>query len=587
MARSGNRFLSTLVLLLAAGPAFSRPLETPALQAPADPSAAARNRLSSLVTSAEKALAEKDPVKAAVRVEEAEAFVADWVLEDLKHPEVVPLLDRLRKIQALLHEAGEPEPEPGLKVDEEVVALSGEDLRAEMAQVQQAEVGAVFDFPIDLNDKVLTWVRLFTTSRKGFIEGALSRATQYLPMVRQIFTEEGIPHDLAYLAVIESGYKNTANSRAQAVGMWQFIRSTGRVYGLTGNAWVEERRDPVKATRAAARYLRNLYESSGDWYLALTGYNAGPMTTERAIQGTGSRNYWDHVRSRFLRNETKNYVPELCAAILIGRFPERYGLQVPPLPPYAFETVEVDRMTSLSVLARFAGTDVQTLKDLNPELLRATTPPGRYTLRVPPGLGNETQRALAAIPSGQRLDFATYTLRKGDTPARVAARFSITAEDLLSTNNLRAAQFRPGRRIQVPPRSPLPISTKDLHSSAEKKTVPGQRPLESMPRLPETALPPPPPGDQPPIQPSAQPSVPVSSPVVTPPAEAPAPAPPSSPGPAARSASSRPIVHTVKKGETLHRIARKYRVTIPQIRAWNDLKRDRLTEGQTLRLRVR
>lgn len=577
LARGGLLVRGLLPLIvLAATPPRALGAEAPLQQvAPADPFRSSCQRLQALVEAAEKAMTEGDPARAAVRVEEAETLVADWVLEDLRRPEVTPLLDRLRALQAALPDAEAPqEPEPGLKVDEEVVNLTGEDLKAELDQVQKAEAGAHFDFPIDLNDKVLTWVRLFTTSRRGFIEGALARATQYLPMVRQVFQEEGIPLDLAYLAVIESGYKNTARSRAQAVGMWQFIRSTGRIYGLTGNAWVEERRDPIKSTRAAARYLRRLYEASGDWYLALVGYNAGPLTTERGIQGTGSRNFWDLARSRYLRNETKNYVPELCAAILVGRFPERYGLDVPQMTPYAYETVEVDRMTSLSVLARFAGTDVQVLKDLNPELVRATTPPGRYTLRVPPGLGGETQRALAAIPAGQRLDFKTYVIRKGDTLARVASRFAVTPEDLLATNGLRAAQFRPGRRIQVPPKSPVPISSRDLQSQEARDRRLGDRPLESIPRLPSpgpaASVPAGAPKEAVPSGGDIADREPISASV--PPPQAPAP---------------RVLKYRVRKGDTLARIAREHGVTPQQVRAWNGLRSDRIRDGQVLRLHVR
>ena len=142
------------------------------------------------------------------------------------------------------------------------------------------------------------------------------------------------------------------------------------------------------------------------------------------------------ARSGYLRDETKQYVPKLLAAILVGRFPERYGLNVIQMPPYAYETVEVDKMTSLSVLASYAGTDVEELKDLNPELLRATTPPGRYTLRVPPGASGITNRALARIPAGQRLDFQSYVIRKTDTLAKVATRFKVSPEDLLQANNL-------------------------------------------------------------------------------------------------------------------------------------------------------
>ncbi|MDE3246634.1 MAG: transglycosylase SLT domain-containing protein, partial [Acidobacteriota bacterium] len=444
-------------------------------------------RLKALIEAAEAATkveGAEDWDLASERSDEAEVLMADWPDETMKRPEVLSLLDRLHTVQKQIenNEPGIPAaPEPGLLVSEEVITLSGEDLRAEQEKVKSAEQGAIFDFPIDLNNKVLGLVRAFTNEKRAFMENALSRASQWMPMIRQVFAEEGIPQDLAYLAVIESGFRNEARSHAAAVGMWQFIRSTGRIYGLTGNAWLEERRDPVKATRAAARYLKRLREVSGDWYLALAGYNAGPLTPERAIQALGTRNYWDIYRSRFLRNETKNYVPSLCAAILVGRFPERYGLTVTQLRPYVFETVTIERQTSLAVIARLAGTDVGTLRELNPELLRATTPPGRYTLRVPPTLAAPTARALANLSGGQFLDFKSYVIRRGDTLAKVAARFKVSQDDLLASNDLKRSQFVRGRRIQVPPPAAIPIDDKDLLPKAERAKILGDQPLPSLP----------------------------------------------------------------------------------------------------------
>ena len=351
--------------------------QTAASPARAPESDAARlARLRSLVEAAEKALEAEDEDAAEARADEADVLTADWPPELLKAREAQDLIQRLKEVQEQLSAETPETPgeaEPGLKAAEEVISLSGEELRYELEKVRAAEQGATYDFPIDLNDKVLTWVSLFTTTKRGFMENALGRASVYMPMIRQVFAEEGVPQDLAYLAVIESGFRNEAKSRAKAVGMWQFIRSTGRIYGLTGNAWIEERRDPVKSARAAARYLKRLYEISGDWYLAASGYNAGPLTLERAIQNVGTRNFWDLARSRWLRTETKNYVPELCAAILVGRNPGRYGLAIAPLAPYVYETVTVPSMTSLAVLARCAGTDSATLKALNPELLRGST----------------------------------------------------------------------------------------------------------------------------------------------------------------------------------------------------------------------
>ncbi|MCM2249644.1 MAG: transglycosylase SLT domain-containing protein, partial [Geothrix sp.] len=523
-------------------------------------------RLRALVEAAEKALEAEDDDAAEDRAEEADVLTADWPAELLQGPEAQALLQRLKDVQDQLAAEAPADAEPGLKAAEEVVSISGEELRIELEKVREAEKGATYDFPIDLNDKVLTWVSLFTTTKRGFMENALGRAATYMPMVRQVFAEEGVPQDLAYLAVIESGFRNEAKSRAKAVGMWQFIRSTGRIYGLTANAWVEERRDPVKSTRAAARYLKRLYETSGDWYLAVSGYNAGPGTLERAYQNLGTRNFWDMARSRWLRTETKNYVPELCAAILVGRNPERYGLRIVPLAPYTYETVSVPSMTSLAVLARCAGTDTATLKALNPELLRGSTPPGSYTLRVPPGKALECLRQLARMTGGKQPAFQHYTVRKGDTLAKVARRFKLTPDELLDANDLSAKQFKAGKRLLVPPPSSGP-DVRDQAPRIERVKLLGDQPLAPLPALPAD------PG------PAPVPAIPVTAPA----AEAPAPAkvdPPAA-GPVDEPAGAS---YRARPGDTLAKIARARQLSLGELMRLNPEAVRALRPGDAVRL---
>lgn len=586
-------------------------------------------RLRALVEAAEKALEAEDEDAAEDRADEADVLTADWPAELLRTEEAQALLQRLKDVQDQLAAEAPAEAEPGLKAAEEVVSISGEELRMELEKVREAEKGATYDFPIDLNDKVLTWVSLFTTTKRGFMENALGRAATYMPMVRQVFAEEGVPQDLAYLAVIESGFRNEAKSRAKAVGMWQFIRSTGRIYGLTANAWVEERRDPVKSTRAAARYLKRLYETSGDWYLAVSGYNAGPGTLERAYQNLGTRNFWDMARSRWLRTETKNYVPELCAAILVGRNPERYGLRIVPLAPYTYETVSVSSMTSLAVLARCAGTDTATLKALNPELLRGSTPPGSYTLRVPPGKALECLRQLARMTGGKQPAFQHYTVRKGDTLAKVARRFKLAPDELLDANDMTAKQFKAGKRLLVPPSSSLGPDTRDQAPRIERVKLLGDQPLAPLPALPAD------PGPAPAIQATAPAAavapvpVKVDPPAAAEPADEPAGATyrakpgdtlakiararqlslgelmrlnpeavkalrpgdavrlPGAAGPSKAAGIAIPQRHVVRRGETLAAIGRKYGVAPSDLRTWNGLKGDRIQAGQQLRLSPR
>jgi membrane-bound lytic murein transglycosylase D len=608
----------------------------------AESDATRTQQLRSLVEAAEKALEAEDEDMAAARSDEADVLTADWSLDLLKQTEVQGLLERLKAVQDQITEEEEPEAEPGLKAPDEVVSITGNELRAEQELVRTAEQGTTYDYPIDLNDKVLTWISLFSTTKKGFMENALGRASMYLPMIRQVFAEEGVPSDLAYLAVIESGFRNEAKSRAKAVGMWQFIRSTGRIYGLNGNAWVEERRDPIKATRAAARYLRRLYEITGDWYLAASSYNAGPLTLDRAIQNLGTRNFWDLSRSRWLRTETKNYVPELCAAIVVGRNPDRYGIHIVPLVPYVYETVTVSNMTSLTVLARCANTDAAMLKALNPELLRGSTPPGTYQLRVPPGNALDCLRQLAHMPAGKRLDFQTYLVKRGDTLAKVAKRFNLTPDDLLAANDLTAKQFRSGKRLLVPP--PPAISMEGRRGSEKERVkVLSDRPLAPLPTTPRDL-------DMPPVdapetnevapQPPAVPQVPAPlvpkepvSPLAAPlsPPESSIQVPSASiihaksgdtlaklarshqvplgelmrlnpeavktlhPGDEVRLPSSpgglralpAASTHKVQKGETLVSIARKYSVDPGDLKAWNNLKGSHVQAGQRLQLSPR
>ncbi|GEM_PF-400531 len=595
-----------LAVLLWGSVPVQTPAPAPQVQAATAPARAAEAdalrilRLRTLVEASEQALEAEDEEAATLRADEADVLTADWSTELLRQPEVQALLQRLKEVQEQLGDEEAPEAEPGLKATDEVVSISGNELRAELERVRAAEQGASYDYPIDLNDKVLTWVSLFSTTKHGFMENALGRASMFMPMIRQVFAEEGVPADLAYLAVIESGFRNEAKSRAKAVGMWQFIRSTGRIYGLNGTAWVEERRDPVKATRAAARYLKRLYEITGDWYLAASSYNAGPLTLERAIQNIGTRNFWDLARSRWLRTETKNYVPELCAAILVGRNPERYGLRIVPLKPYAYETVTVSSMTSLSVLARCTGTDTNTLKELNPELLRGSTPPGTYQLRVPPGKAMDCLRQLARMPAAQRLDFQHYTVRKGDTLAKVAKRFKLTPEDLLEANDLTAKQFKAGKRLLVPPPPVVALEERDIvHLDKGRKAL-ADLPLPSLPAVPRDLA-----GHGEAELPANAESSPIAV-IPEPPRTAPEPKPVPKPviesapsKPEIRPAKAEPVPETIpqaapdkpavavllaKPGDTLAKIARAQGVSLGELLKLNPTAAKTLHPGDSIRL---
>jgi membrane-bound lytic murein transglycosylase D len=239
-----------------------------------------------------------------------------------------------------------------------------------------------FDVPIQMNKQVRAYLVYFSTERKGVIRRYLARSTRYLPMIKRVFQEAGLPEDLAYLAMIESGFNCKAYSPAAACGMWQFIRGTGLRYGLNINGYVDERRDPEKATRAAAQYLLDLYKQFGSWYLAAASYNCGEGRVQRELNQSNHKNFWELSANKCLPTETKNYVPQMIAATIIAKNPKKFGFtNIPYLPPLKTEKVQVKETTSLTAAAVAVNVPAEELQALNPELLRGVTP--TYTLNLP------------------------------------------------------------------------------------------------------------------------------------------------------------------------------------------------------------
>ena len=240
-----------------------------------------------------------------------------------------------------------------------------------------------FDVPIQMNKQVRAYLVYFSTERKAVITRYLSRSTRYLPMIKEVFQEDGLPEDLAYLAMIESGFNNQAYSPAAACGMWQFIKGTGLRYGLTIDSYVDERRDPEKATRAAAKYLLDLYKQFGSWYLAAASYNCGEGRVQRELNQSNHKNFWELSANMCLPTETKNYVPQMIAATIIAKNPEKFGFKnVPYLPPVKYDKVPVTETTSLTAAAVAVNVPADEVQDLNPELLRGITPPDAPVLHA-------------------------------------------------------------------------------------------------------------------------------------------------------------------------------------------------------------
>jgi len=244
-----------------------------------------------------------------------------------------------------------------------------------------------FDVPIQMNKQVRAYLVYFSTERKAVITRYLARSSRYLPMIKEVFQEAGLPEDLAYLAMIESGFNNKAYSPAAACGMWQFIKGTGLRYGLTIDSYVDERRDPEKATRAASQYLLDLYKQFGSWYLAAASYNCGEGRVQRELNQSNHKNFWELSANMCLPTETKNYVPQMIAATIIAKNPEKFGFKnVPYLPPLKVDKVKVTETTSLKAAAGAVNVPTDEIQALNPELLRGITPPdaSSYSLNLPP-----------------------------------------------------------------------------------------------------------------------------------------------------------------------------------------------------------
>lgn len=382
----------------------------------------------------------------------------------------------------------------------------------------------------ETHERVEYFVRLFGGEARDRMTGRLERGSRYEPMIRAKFRAGGLPEDMSYLALIESGYDPNAYSRAAAVGLWQFMTSTARGMGLRVDWWVDERRDPVRSTDAAIRFIRGLNEQFGSLYLAAAAYNGGPGRVARGLSrfaddlegSVGEDRFFALAQEEYLPRETKDYVPQLIAAALVAKDPIRYGLDVHPRPPLAYDSVTVSASTPLAAIASAAGATVSDLRELNPHVLRGVTPPGgSLQVRVPVGGATTFDSAFAALAPAERIAYKRVVSRKGETMSSLGARFQLSGKEIgwynPKASRLKSGRLRPGQTMLVP-------SAAVVSAAAD---------------VPDPAV-------------------------------------------ERYGSSGRSTIHVVKRGESLGTIARKYKTTVSTLKRLNGLKKSLIFPGQSI-----
>ena len=381
-----------------------------------------------------------------------------------------------------------------------------------------------YDFPVTLNRQVKYYLDFFSGKHRKNFAIWLSRSGRYLPMIHENLRAAGLPEDLAYLAMIESGYNERAYSRAKAVGIWQFIKSTGRSYGLTINSYVDERRDPIKSTQAAVSYLSDLYNEFGSWYLAVAAYNAGEGKIRRAIKKYKTTDFWEIAQGRYLKLETKRYVPKLIAAIIIAKDPAKYGFgAIAYAEPLDYETVEVPRWTAIKAVALACDLDSTELKKYNNELSKDFTPPDKasYLFKVPPGKKDDVEKNLPRVQAVVSTGFKTHKVKKGETLNSICRRYGLTKTVVLKSNSVRSSGLQVGQRLRIP------YQTTSYEMLPEGSVAKGDL--------------------------------------------------------AAASSDGNFVLHKVRPGETVSELSRRYGAPVHLIAAWNDLEDiSRIRAGQQL-----
>src|SRR5579872_5523458 len=328
------------------------------------------------------------------------------------------------------------------------------------------------DLPLMMTDQVAGYIAYFSGHGRGVFERAYARSGRYHDMIVSTFKQEGLPQDLIYLAQAESGFHPHAVSRVGARGIWQFMAGRGSGYGLHHNMWVDDRQDPEKSTRAAARHLKDLYNQFGDWYLAMAAYNSGPGTVQSAVKRTGYADFWELYRRNVLPKETRNYVPIIVATAIMAKNPSQYGLQnVIPDPPMKYDTVKINYPVDLRLVAECIEVTPSELQELNPSLLRMTTPKRSFDLHLPVGTGEKYQAAIAAIPADMRLWWRYHTVAKGETLMSLARTYHTPMKTIATANQLDLSDTIDTGAKLVIPIAPGRHNSGDSQTYARRLTV--------------------------------------------------------------------------------------------------------------------
>ncbi len=417
----------------------------------------------------------------------------------------------------------EAESEKCLTEELEALRQTGNWLKKEDLALHKRRSESVYDFPIVINQQVEVYLNIFQNQQRSTFAKWLARSGKYIPMFQKELREAGLPEDLAYLAMIESGFNQRAYSRARAVGLWQFIKGTGKMYNLRIDNYVDERRHAEKSTKAAVAFLSDLYTDFGDWHLAVAGYNAGAGKIRRGLKRYKCDDFWSLAQHKYLRLETKRYVPKLIAAIIIAKNPKKYGFNnINYAEPLSYETLRVGPGLNLDAVALLCGTSSKEIKQLNRELKTGRTPLDKkyYDVQIPVGRKQLAEKNLPRLHRVATTGYKTHVIQKGDTISAICRRYNINKTTLLKINNLRSSKLIAGKYLRIPQGS---IRYRLLADGEE-----GQ--IASKENL---------------------------------------------------------ILHTIRPGETVSKIAAKYNVPADLIVAWNGLQsKHRIRAGQQLSLYI-